>query len=389
VKLSAKKPAHPKPAKADDSYRLRLPSASSLSRAIRCQASTIVPGVREPSTYAQERGTLIHSFCEVGITKGRGPAMDWLDAQPNATEEQKELCGKIDLAGLPDGVEVEVAFSYDERRHNATRLVMASHRDYPADKLYHGTTDLCGMVDDETVYVGDIKSGDHEPAKDSWQLRFAALAAAAWTGAKKARVEMLRLWPSGKWGRDAHDLTAEDLRDARNALLALSEHMRTATPLEPGSFEIGPHCKYCPALRVCPAQTAMVRAVEPTLATYAGTEGLPVLSGFDVVHVFQRVQRYEDALKAVRTQIETLVEANGGNIVGEDGRHLVLQCSERRTVDDGAASVLVEEFGAECYPALSVSIGKLRPVMTNRLNDLGLVSFTSTKPSLKLVKAPR
>ena len=59
----------PKPAKADDSHRLRLPSASSLSRAIRCQASTIVPGVREPSTYAQERGTLIHSFCEVGITR--------------------------------------------------------------------------------------------------------------------------------------------------------------------------------------------------------------------------------------------------------------------------------------------------------------------------------
>lgn len=386
MKLTAKKTAT-KPAKADDRYRLHLPSASSLSRAIRCQASTIISGVREPSTYAQERGTMIHSFCEVGITKGRGPAMDWLEAQPTATEDQKELCGKIDFAGLPEGVEVEVAFSYDERRHNATRLVMASHRDYPDDKLYHGTTDLCGMVDDETVYVGDIKSGDHEPAKDSWQLRFAALAAAAWTGAKKARVEMLRLWPSGKWGRDAHDLTAEDLRDARNALLALSEHMRTATPLTPGSFEIGPHCKFCPALRLCPAQTSLVLAMETTLATYASESGLPTLSDYDVVHVFQRLQRYEDALKAVRAQIETMVDANGGNIVGEDGRHLILQSTERRTVDDGAASVLVEEFGAECYPALSVSVSKLRPVMTSRLNDLGLISINATKPSLKLIKA--
>jgi len=386
VKLAAKKTAQ-KPAKADDRYRLRLPSASSLSRAIRCQASTIIHGVREPSTYAQERGTMIHSFCEVGLTKGREAALAWLESQPTATEDQKELCGKIDLASLPEGVEVEAAFSYDERRHNATRLVMSSHRDYPDDKLYHGTTDLCGMVDDETVYVGDIKSGDHEPAKDSWQLRFAALAAAAWTGAKKARVEMLRLWPSGKWGRDAHDLTAEDLRDARNALLALSEHMRTATPLTPGSYEIGPHCKYCPALRVCPAQTAMVRAIEPTLATYASESGLPTLSGYDVVHVFQRLQRYEDALKAVRAQIETMVDANGGNIVGEDGRHLILQSTERRSVDDGAASVLVEEFGAECYPALSVKVGSLRPVMTSRLNDLGLINITTTKPSLKLVKA--
>lgn len=386
MKLAAKKTAQ-KPAKADDRYRLRLPSASSLSRAIRCQASTIIHGVREPSTYAQERGTMIHSFCEVGLTKGREAALAWLESQPTATEDQKELCGKIDLASLPEGVEVEAAFSYDERRHNATRLVMSSHRDYPDDKLYHGTTDLCGMVDDETVYVGDIKSGDHEPAKDSWQLRFAALAAAAWTGAKKARVEMLRLWPSGKWGRDAHDLTAEDLRDARNALLALSEHMRTATPLTPGSYEIGPHCKYCPALRVCPAQTAMVRAIEPTLATYASESGLPTLSGYDVVHVFQRLQRYEDALKAVRAQIETMVDANGGNIVGEDGRHLILQSTERRSVDDGAASVLVEEFGAECYPALSVKVGSLRPVMTSRLNDLGLINITTTKPSLKLVKA--
>lgn len=388
MKLSARKTAPPKPAKADDSYRLRLPSASSLSRAIRCQASTIVPGVREPSTHAQERGTLVHSFCEVGLTKGRDAALAWLDTM-DAPEEQKELCGKIDFAGLPEGVEVEAAFGYDERRHNATRLVMASHRDYPADKLYHGTTDLCGMVDDETVYVGDIKGGDHEPAKDSWQLIFAALAAAAWTGAKKARVEMLRLWPSGKWSRDAHDLTAEDLRDARNALIALSDHMRTATPLMPGSFEISTHCKYCPALRVCPAQTAMVRAVEPTLATYAGPEGLPVLSGFDVVHVFQRLQRYEDALKAVRAQLETLVDANGGSIGAEDGRDLVMQSSERRNVDDGAVAVLVEEFGAECYPALSVSVGKLRPVMTSRLNDLGLINITTTKPSLKLVKAPK
>lgn len=379
-------------------HRLRLPTASSLSRAVRCPASQSLRRVSEPTSESAQRGTNIHRFLEVALRyamtggsleEARAYALKSIANDPASsfTPEQLALCEVIDLTMFPPGCDVETALGYDERTHSGTLYDILMHRDYPQDGLFHCTADVLGMLDDETVYVGDVKTGDHEPASESWQLKLCAIAAAAYVGAKRARVEMLRLWPSGKWSRDPHDITAEEMKEIRATLKRVVASVKAGSPEKPGELAIGPHCTYCPALRLCPAQTAMVRAMEPTLAVYAGDDGLTTFTGDGLAEVFLRLQRYEAALKLVRSQLETIVENAGGEIATESGKVLRLASEPRRQLRDGHVPLLLERFGADCHAALSASISKLSTAMLSTLNDAGLVGFSSPKPSLKLVKA--
>lgn len=391
------KPKAPKKQKPVASHRLRLPSASSLSRAVRCPASQSLPRVGEPTSDAAQRGTNIHLFIaavvshltEMSVESARAKGLEIIKTDPTSdfTPDQIALCEAVDLTIFSPGVDTEVALGYDERTGTAVLYDLASHRDYPKDGLFHSTSDIVGMLDDDTVYVADVKTGDHEPASESWQLKLCAIAACALTGAKRARVEMLKLWPSGKWSRDAHDLTEADLGVVRATLRTVANHVEAGTPENPGLMEVGPHCKFCPALRLCPAQTSMVLAMETTLATYAREDGMATFTPDNLAEVFLRLQRYESALKLVREQLEVLVDAAGGQVFTSDGKALTLTSSPRREIRDGAVPLLLERFGDGCHGALSASVSKLSPPMLATLNDAGLVGFSQPKPGLKLVKA--
>lgn len=380
-----------------EAHRLRLPSASSLSRAVRCPASQSLQRVTEPTSDAAQRGTNLHLFISLAVPKltslpieeARAEALAIIARDPSSsfTPEQLALCEAIDLRIFAPGVDCELALGYDESKHRAVDYQLTSHRDYPKDGLWHSTSDIVGMLDDDTVYVADVKTGDHEPASESWQLKLCAISACALTGAKRARVEMLKLWPSGKWSRDAHDLTEEDLGVIRATLLTVAARVEMGTPETPGAFEVGPHCKFCPALRLCPAQTSMVRSMEPTLEVYIGDGGISTFTPDDLVSVFLRLQRYESALKLVREQLEVIVDAAGGQVFTSDGKALTLTASPRREIKDGAVPLLLQTFGDGCHGALSASVSKLSAPMLATLNDAGLVGFSQPKPGLKLVKA--
>ena len=390
----------PKPApksKPSKAHRLRLPSASSLSRAVRCPASQSLQRVGEPQSDAAKRGTNLHLFLaavvshltEMSCEEARARGIEIIRTDPTSdfTTEQLALCEVMDLTIFAPGVDAELALGYDERTHRTTLYDLAAHRDYPKDGLFHSTADIVGMLDDETAYVADVKTGDHEPASESWQLKLCAISACALTNAKRARVEMLKLWPSGKWSRDAHDLSEENLEEIRATLRTVAANVKAGTLVEPGAFEVGPHCKFCPALRLCPAQTSMVRAMDSTLVSYAGDDGLATFSPDDLAAVFLRLQRYDAALKLVREQLETIVDAAGGQVFTSDGKALTLTSAPRREIRDGAVPLLLGTFGEACHGALSASVSKLSPPMLSALNDAGLVGFSSPKPGLKLIKA--
>lgn len=380
-----------------EAHRLRLPSASSLSRAVRCPASQSLQRVAEPTSYAAQRGTNLHLFIAlvvsrlttISLEKARAEALAVVkgDVTSDFTPEQLALCDVMDLTIFSPGVDTELALGYDERKHKTTLYTLDAHRAYPKDGLWHSTSDIVGMLDDDTAYVADVKTGDHEPAAESWQLKLCAISACAMTGAKRARVEMLKLWPSGKWSRDPHDITEEDLKEIRATLRGVAAHIATATPDKPGAFEVGPHCKFCPALRLCPAQTSLVLAMETTLATYAREDGMATFTPDNLAEVFLRLQRYESALKLVREQLEILVDAAGGQVFTSDGKALTLTSSPRREIRDGAVPLLLGSFGEACYPALTASVSKLSPPMLAALNDAGLVGFSQPKPGLRLIKA--
>ena len=63
------KPKAPKKQKPIEAHRLRLPSASSLSRAVRCPASQSLQRVTEPTSDAAQRGTNLHLFISLAVPK--------------------------------------------------------------------------------------------------------------------------------------------------------------------------------------------------------------------------------------------------------------------------------------------------------------------------------
>jgi DNA helicase-2/ATP-dependent DNA helicase PcrA len=109
-----------------------------------------------------------------------------------------------------------------------------------------GTPDGLVIVDYKSSDVTEQKKADQR-AKDSLQLKIYALAQHEMTGRLPARVE-LRFLESGLVGR--HRPTAEDLVEARTAILEAAEGIRQRR------FEATPGyqtCRYCPYNQICPS----------------------------------------------------------------------------------------------------------------------------------------
>ena len=362
---------------------MKIPTASSLSRAMACRASVVLPYVHEPSSYAAERGTAIHAFIETALTRGPDVAMS------ECPEDLEETCRKIDLSIFRPGVEHEVAMGYipkiGEEWEHVVRYQLTSHRAYPDDGLFHVTVDLVGMLDEQTVWVADIKTGDHEAAADSWQLRLGALAACALTGATCAEVEMLRLNPDGSWKRDRHTLAEGALASANEGLVALMRFIRQHEPGTPVDFKIGDHCKYCPALRMCPGQTALVRAFEADVEPLTVTGMLAALTPEKLAEVYMRTVRYGEILEKVEDSLRAIVAATGP-LPLPDGRAVDLISQSRRKVRDGAPVAIAGEFPVlSILSACSLSVSKLTPEMAASLYAKGLLTVEDTKPSLKII----
>lgn len=357
---------------------MKLPTASSLSRVMACPASGVIPRVVEPAGDAAERGTAIHAFIATALTRGHDAAMS------ECPEQYENACRAIDFNVFPEGVECEVALGYRPDDDTSSRYVLKSHRDYPDDGLFHVTIDLVGMRDAQTVWVADIKTGDHDAASDSWQLKLGALAACSLAGVTRAEVEFLKLTPAGTWLSDRHVLEAEDIHSARRSLLALKRWLASYVPGTAVDYAVGDHCRYCPAIRVCPAQTALVRAFDEEITPLSLTGALAALTPEKLGSVYERLTRYEDVLKKVKDSLRAIVAATGP-VPLPDGRSLDLVASSRRKARDGAVATLLELFGERAAPAFSVLVSGLTPEMAATLAARGQLTVEEQEPSLKPV----
>lgn len=254
----------------------RLPTASSLDRAGACAASFALPQTSTTSSDASA-GTWLHRYLEVAVVEGHAAARALLADMP---PEVAERAAAIDLDGVPDGFESEVAFAFDVTSGAATRLGVKG-RAYPSDGRIYGTADLVGKRDD-TVVVYDLKTGNAPRACDSLQLAFLAVAAARVAGLDEAEVGMLLLRGDGSWYLDRHRLDALDLAAVADRLRSIVARVEAAqASVAAGQVpdtHSGEWCRYCPAARYCPAQSALVRTV----------------AGYDLATITERIAALTD-----------------------------------------------------------------------------------------------
>lgn len=236
-----------------------LPTASGLTRALRCPASCRLPQATREAGAPALTGTQVHTFLETVYQRGREGAL-----QAVTDERAYRICAALDLSTLPIGDGTtwasEVAFGWDLATGNAREVGRNVGRGYPTKpgELY-GTADLVALSPDrQTVYVLDVKTGRGwmPSAQESAQLRFLAMAACATYGASQAEVGHLHVREDGSTYLERGSLDALELDLFAEQLRTLAAQVEARE----GALAEGPWCKYCPAFSSCPAKVALACA---------------------------------------------------------------------------------------------------------------------------------
>jgi len=354
-------------------------SASETDRVFACPASAVLPHVFEESPHAR-LGTILHAYLEAVARDGRDRA---LDAVP---DEHRDAAAALTLDGLPldsAGWVAELAVAWDWTTDTARELGRGVGRAY--ETVLHteipGTADVVGLASDAVVVL-DYKTGygSLPPAGASGQLRTLALALCRLYGRDRAIVGYLRPGRDGvpAWcdraELDALDIDGHGIAVKRHVadLFEAAEHGDGPDGDSPGRFVptvLGRHCRYCPALRVCPGQVGLLRgalsgdAVDSLVALRGGPIFVP-----DAAAAFERIGQIRKALTLVEEAIFAV--ARQTPIPLSDGRVLGEVVTTRESVEGPVArAVLHELHGAETadracdYTASKASITRaLRPI---------------------------
>lgn len=261
-------------------------TASSLSRALHCDGSIVLPRAENFS--------------------------EWAEA---GADEHEELA---DFASLPPAIakhiplrarsEVKLAFNVETGRGRVIG--------YGADRVYGelgpneiaGSADVLGEADEDAIVICDFKTGyaDVEPAATNPQLAFYALAAARALGKERAIVRVLYT----KFNHcDEAQLDALDLADFAAQLRGLHQRAKRlrASGETPATRE-GAWCKHCASKHVCPSKTGLlVQIAEKGLAVI----GDATMTTERAAGAYEQIVRVEQLIKDARKRLETYVDENG------------------------------------------------------------------------------
>lgn len=271
-----------------------LPTASGLTRALKCPGSLQLPQVQREAGAPATTGTQVHSFLERVSELGREAALEQL-----TDERAARICAALDLSTLPlgDGTSwaAEVAYGWNLGTGAGREVGRNVGRGYPTQPgEVYGTADLVALsADSQTVHVLDVKTGRGwmPSAAESAQLRFLALAACATYGCAQAEVGHLHVREDGTVWLERATLDALELDLFAEQLRTLHADAQAGK----GALAEGPWCRYCPSFASCPAKAALACA----------SVGLPAQLTPEVVaqawtrmkEVRQVLDRVEEALR--------------------------------------------------------------------------------------------
>jgi len=253
---------------------IRLGSASSLGRTMRCAASAVLPHAYTTHE-AAETGTHIHSYLHDRIA---GVPQD--EALAKLPEALKKRCEAINIAALTAGLgnmRTEVAYALNLTDSTVRELGQNIGRAYVTfENEVPGTVDMVAFDTFRNIpVVKDFKTGFLRvtECKKNAQMLFAATVAMYQAEAQSVRAEIVYIDESGRESVDAHTFDAFDIDVYVAELRATHERVRKAHALvEQGRIPdvtLGDWCQYCPATHACPANVALVRSATTDLENVA------------------------------------------------------------------------------------------------------------------------
>jgi hypothetical protein len=309
--------------------------------------SAVYPRADSVSTFAAA-GTAKHRFLARTQEAGRDVALSGVPA------EHRAACEALDTDALPSGQKgswaVEVTYSLDCATGVAVELGRNLERAYPpvASTVMVGTIDLVAVsADGETAVVVDYKTGSRPVtrAANNPQLLFAAVCAARVLGKSSALAGVCYVAEDGTPRYDWAELDGFALDEAAMRLTTLGQRILSARETKEFTLHLGEHCRYCPALHVCPAQLGMVRQM--VLSPRDGLEELSRLfTPEKAAEAYQRIKGVKEAVK--RAEAALYAYAATTSFPLGDGYALGMTESTRETVDGGVArDVLASRYGQD------------------------------------------
>ena len=311
---------------------MRLPTASSLERALACPISETLPRVSF-STPVMSRGTALHEHMRrIG---GGVPLSESLAQVP---EEWREDAERIDLDAYPISPDAtyEVTVAWDYVTGEGRILGVDLGRDYSGARPteYVGTADLVIAVGGPAL-VADYKSARQGKTHPSRNAQLAMLALAVRSIAQVETVDVALYYLDGT-RPDTATLDALDLDLFAASLQELAERYGRG---DLGEANPGGWCHYCPAKGACPAQRQALALVE------SGTLVEP-LTVERVAAAWHRIRAIEGALEEAKRVCQDYASTYPVDL--GDGTEL-REVEEARDSIDGEAAwpVLVGVLGED------------------------------------------
>lgn len=308
------------------------PTASALALAFRCQWPwTLDELPRSEPGPAARLGSAFHAIAEkvvrFGVTRNDPAtplAVKKVAAEYNLDAEQaarlaEMVNGWMNTIDPKTVAECEVPFAYDPATDTARVLTSEGPRDYAASKAgeFVGTADVV-IVKDGSVEVVDWKTGQREyvePAATNRQVRFLALCAARVYAADRVTVTLSYVDEAGEVANDSHTFDEMDIAAIAAEMAELASKLtKDAQPA------VGAHCRYCPAVSLCPAtQRALVEVAPPEPPATDYHMGVAIESMGHAAWLLGRLRVVREAADAVEAELKAYADAHNG-IVAESGK---------------------------------------------------------------------
>lgn len=242
---------------------MKLPTASSLERAVHCPASFALPQIRERGGRAANRGTVIHKFIENCHSMGRDEALSRVPA------EFQDVCSRIDINQLmPENCEIraEVGYAYDFVAGTARCLGFGKGRDYSDLR----PTEIGGTLDQELIWPNavlarDLKTGYGylAPTATNFQIRFFALCHSKVYPGRQSVGELVKILDNGDFACEPAEFHEDTHWRTHLTIVSMVAQIADAQELvnegrQPDVAE-GEWCKYCPAFEACPGKVGLIQ----------------------------------------------------------------------------------------------------------------------------------
>lgn len=330
------------------------PTASRLELLERCPSAGALSSVWTESTAAQSAGTARHRYLQRAREIDPATALADVPADAPWRAQCEALAAHLDEIPVGDH---ELAYAYDCANDTARFLGPWLDRAYDVSGTeVSGTADLvCAPTEERPRWLVVDFKGDEDvaPASNNLQLAFYALAVARVHGADEVEVAVAYLRHGGgiRWDRAVLDEFALEAAAAR-VRRVFSLVVAARGSLAPPDYATGYHCRRCPALTFCPAQTALLRAF---LDDPMEPGEIARLSAEDAGAAYVRLKVLGEQVERATAAVRARAEVSGLPLPG--GERLVpVEMPRRALVMDRALPVLREVFGEQADAAVERSL---------------------------------